>query len=98
MGKIVYTALFLSFMLLSVRNVLAREARAVLHVSGMTCNMCQITIRHRVLKMKGVKEAVVDRKTDTAVVTFDDALETPKAIAGAITELGYPAVVKKGAK
>jgi len=94
MKKIILTSLFLVLILLPARYALAKEATTVLHVSGMTCSTCPITIRHRVLKMKGVHKALVERSSATATITFEDSEQTPEAIAKAITRLGYPTAVK----
>jgi len=98
MGKRILTAVFLSVFFIPTGYALAKEATAVLHVSGMTCSTCQITIRHRVMKMKGVSKAVVKRASATATVTFEDTEQTPAAIARAITKFGYPTVVKEEGK
>ncbi|MFQ5428438.1 MAG: heavy-metal-associated domain-containing protein [Thermodesulfobacteriota bacterium] len=98
MVKIVLTVFFILVMLMPSRYGLAKEATAVLHVSGMTCSSCPITIRHRALKMKGVHKAVVKMSTATATVTYEDTEQSPEAIARAITKLGYPANIKVGGK
>jgi len=94
MEKIIFTALLLSVLLLPARHALAKEATTVLHVSGMTCSSCPITIRRRVLKMKGVRKAVVEMSTATATVTCEDTDQSPDDIAAAITKLGYPTEIK----
>jgi mercuric ion binding protein len=98
MKKIILTALLFSVFFIPTRHALAKEATTVLHVSGMTCSSCPITIRRRLLKIKGVHKAVVKMKTATATVTYEDTEARPSAIAGAITKLGYPAEVKKERK
>jgi len=98
MRKIFLTALFILAILISARHALAKEATTVLRVSGMTCSSCPITIRRRLLKIKGVHKAVVKMKTATATVTYEDTEARPSAIAGAITKLGYPAEVKEERK
>ncbi len=97
MGKLLIVVMLAVLSAMPAGYAFSKEAKAVMHVSGMTCNMCQITIRHRVMKMEGVLKAVVDRKTNTARVTFEDTVQSAGAIAGAITELGYPAVLKENA-
>jgi len=94
MKKIILTALLFSVFVIPTRHALAKEATTVLRVSGMTCSSCPITIRRRLLKIKGVHKAVVKMKTATATVTYEDTEARPSAIAGAITKLGYPAEVK----
>ncbi len=94
MGKIILTAVLFSVFLIPAHYALAKEATTVLHVSGMTCGTCPITIRHRLLKMKGVHKAVVEMATATATVTYEESEERPSAIAGVITKLGYPTEIK----
>jgi len=94
MKKIILIALLFSVFFIPARHALAKEATTVLHVSGMTCSSCPITIRRRLLKIKGVHKAVVKMKTATATVTYEDTEARPSAIAGAITKLGYPTEIK----
>jgi len=73
----------------------AQEQTVTMHVSGMTCGTCPISVRHRALQLKGVHTAAVDLDTATATVTYEDSEQSPQAIAQAITKLGYPATVRK---
>jgi len=71
----------------------AQEKTVRMHVSGMTCGTCPISVRHRAMQMKGVHSAAVDLDTALATVTFEDSEQSPQAIAQAITKLGYPATI-----
>jgi len=71
----------------------AQEQTVSMHVSGMTCGTCPISVRHRAMQMKGVHSATVDLDTALATITFEDSEQTPQAIAQAITKLGYPATI-----
>jgi len=71
----------------------AQEQTVSMHVSGMTCGTCPISVRHRALQMKGVHTAAVDLDTATATVAFEDSEQSAQAIAQAITKLGYPATI-----
>jgi len=94
MRKTVLTiALFLSMTVMHAQNGAAQEQTVTMHVSKMTCSSCPISIRHRALQMKGVHAAVVDYKTATATITYEDSEQTPQAIAETITKLGYPATI-----
>ena len=93
MNKIVLTAAFVSFVTLSAQHGWAQEQTVSMHVSGMTCGTCPISIRHRALQMKGVHSARVDLDSALATVTFEDSEQSPQAIAQAITKLGYPATI-----
>jgi len=75
------------------QSALAQEQTVSMHVSGMTCGTCPITVRHRVLQMRGVHSARVDLDTALATVTFEDSEQSPQTIAQAITKLGYPAII-----
>jgi len=77
------------------QNSNAQEQTVTMHVSGMTCGTCPISVRHRALQMKGVHAAAVDLDTATATVTYEDSEQSPQVIARAITELGYPATIRK---
>jgi len=75
----------------------AQEQTVSMHVSGMTCGTCPISVRHRAMQMKGVHSASVDLDAALATITFENSEQSPQAIAQAITKLGYPATIT-GAK
>ncbi|MBL1353704.1 MAG: cation transporter [Zetaproteobacteria bacterium] len=75
---------------------LAQEKIVHLDISGMTCAVCPITIRHYVLNMKGVHDASIDLKTATALVSYDDQKQSSQKISQSITKLGYPTTISKG--
>jgi len=77
----------------NAHTVFAQEKIVSMHVSGMTCGACPISVRHRAMQMKGVHAATVDLDTAMATVTFEDSEQSPEAIARAITKLGYPATI-----
>jgi len=77
------------------QNSAAQEQTVTMHVSGMTCGTCPISVRHRALQLKGVSAASVALDTATAAVTYEDSEQSPQAIAQAITQLGYPATIRK---
>jgi len=95
MRKMILAAVLLSATAMHAQNAVAREQTVTMHVSGMTCGLCPISIRHRALQLKGVRTAAVDLNTATATVTYEDGEQSPQAIAQAISKLGYPATVKK---
>ncbi len=98
MKKIILTAAFISFVTLSAQQGWTQEQTVRMQVSGMTCGICPISIRHRAMQMKGVLSATADIKTTSATVTFEDSQQSAQAIAQAITQLGYPAVIKEEKK
>jgi len=85
--------LIIAAALLASPALYAQERTATLHISGMTCGTCPITVRHRALNMTGVHAASVDLATASATVQYEDSQQSPQAIAQAITQLGYPATV-----
>lgn len=64
-------------------------------IRNMTCAMCPITVRTAMEHVDGVKSVQVDFNAKTATVVFDPSRTTPKAIAAASTNAGYPATVKR---
>ena len=95
MRRMILTAAFLSMAAMHGQNGAAQEQTVTMHVSGMTCGTCPISVRHRALQLKGVHAATVDLDTATATVTYEDNEQSSRAIARAITKLGYPTTVKK---
>jgi len=91
---LLFTAIF-SMAAMYAQDAIAQEQTVTMHVSGMTCGTCPISIRHRALQMKGVHAATADINTALATVTFEDSEQSPQAIAQAITTLGYPATIEK---
>lgn len=69
------------------------EARLTLHVDGMHCATCPITVRVVVGRLAGVREVSVSLEQARAVVTYDPARVTPAQIIGAIESAGYRARV-----
>ena len=65
-----------------------------LHVPGMTCATCPITIKHGLNKVEGVTKVDVSYEKKEAVVTFDDAKTDIKALTNATTNVGYPSTLK----
>jgi len=91
--KSVLTAAFISFMTLFTQQGWAQEQTISMHVSGMTCGTCPISVRHRAMQMKGVRSVSVDVNTSLATVVYEDSEQSRQAIAQAITKLGYPATI-----
>ena len=69
----------------------AGQATVVLAVKRMTCALCPITVAKAIRAVDGVIDVSVDYKSKRAVVRYDDAATTVKAIAQASTFAGYPA-------
>lgn len=80
-----------AMMLLVPSAAAAGERTVVLAVERMTCALCPITVAKAIRAVDGVRDVSVDYDTKRAVVRYDDAVTTWKAIAGASTNAGYPA-------
>lgn len=65
-----------------------------LAVSGMTCATCPITVKRALTKVPGVTKVEVSYERLEAVVTFDDAKTTVRALIDATTNAGYPSTEK----
>jgi len=95
MNRIASTIIFLLGITLGMAPASAQERTVTLKVAGMTCGMCPISVRHRAMQLPGVKTATSSLESSTATVTYEDNVQTPQAIAEAITKLGYPATIAK---
>jgi len=95
MRKILLFTVIFSMTAIYAQDGIAQEQTVSMHVSGMTCGTCPISVRHRAMQMKGVHAASVDINTALATVTFEDREQSPQAIAQAITEPGYPATIEE---
>jgi mercuric ion binding protein len=74
----------------------AGETRtATLHVEGMTCASCPLTVKQILKKQPGVSEASVDYKSQLAKVSFDPDKVQAEQLAKAVTDFGFPAKVRK---
>ena len=69
----------------------AQTRTASFAVDKMTCATCPITVRTAMLRVAGVRSVEVDFDAKRATVSYDPARATPKAIADASTNAGYPA-------
>ncbi len=69
-----------------------------LSVPGMYCEVCPITVRKALEKVPGVSKVNVSFQKKEAVVTFDDARTSIKALEDATFEAGYESTVKAPAK
>ena len=65
-----------------------------LAVPGMTCATCPITVKRGLSKVEGVTKIEVSYERKEAVVTFDDAKTTTKALTDATSNVGYPSTIK----
>jgi len=75
---------------------LAAVRTVTLSVPGMYCEVCPITVRKALEKVPGVSKVNVSFEKKEAVVTFDDAKTSTKALEDATFEAGYESTVKRG--
>ncbi|TAM90823.1 MAG: mercury resistance system periplasmic binding protein MerP [Candidimonas sp.] len=88
--------LFLIALLAAPLVALAAPPRTVtLDVRNMTCALCPITVKKSLLRVVGVSAAKVDYAKKTAVVTYDPAKVSLKALTQATTNAGYPSTVQR---
>jgi copper chaperone len=66
-------------------------AKAVLKVSGMTCQHCVRSVQTALEGHEGVSRAEVDLQGGRAAIEYDDAVVTPRELAGVVAEEGYEA-------
>lgn len=78
-----------------VTPVWAANQTVKLSVPGMTCVTCPITVKKALSGVEGVIKVDVTFENREAVVTFDDAKTSVKALTDATTNAGYPSSVKQ---
>ncbi|XP_069981182.1 copper-transporting ATPase 1 isoform X2 [Penaeus vannamei] len=67
-----------------------------LEIAGMTCSSCVYAIESNVMKMKGLKSAVVALATERGKFVFDPAITGPRDIIDCINGLGFTATLHTG--
>jgi len=70
------------------------EARVSIHIDGMHCATCPLTVRTVLRGISGVSQASVSVENKRATVLYDPSQVTPERLAKAITDAGYPARVE----
>ncbi len=88
------TAVVLGFGLLASPTAFAGEKTITLTVKNMYCAACPHTVKGSLEAVPGVAKAVVSYKDKIAIVTYDDAKTTVKALTTAPTNAGYPSAPK----
>jgi len=81
---------FACFVCCCVFPVFAAMQQVTLTVPTMDCATCPVTIKVALMKVPGVKKAVVSYARRTAKVTFDDEKATIQALTQATDGAGYP--------
>lgn len=65
---------------------------AVLTVTGMKCGGCESNVTTKLKTLDGVKSATASSKNQEVKVEFDAKKTSLKALAQAITEVGYTVI------
>lgn len=66
-------------------------ATTTLKVSGMSCSHCVHTVTEALEGVAGVTRADVDLQQGRAVVEYDEARTSPRALAATVSDEGYTA-------
>jgi len=74
----------------------SKTRQVTLTVPTMDCATCPVTIRVALLKVPGVKKAVVSYAHRTAQVAFDDEKTDVAALTKATDGAGYPSFLADG--
>ena len=93
-----FRVLLASALLVSAATAVATgelQSQVTLTVEGMTCASCPITVKRLLANVPGVSEASVNYKTREAQVWFDPDKVQADQLARAVTDIGFPAKVKK---
>jgi len=92
--KDLWKILMLAVLLLGAQIAMAANERTVVFaVEKMTCATCPITVRAAMKRVDGVKTVKVDLDSKTATVTFDASVTSASEVAGASSNVGFPATV-----
>lgn len=83
-------ALLALALLCSANGAFAAIRQIRLTVPTMDCATCPVTIRVALMKVPGVKKAVVSYERREARVTFDDSKATVADLTRATDGVGYP--------
>jgi P-type Cu+ transporter len=63
------------------------------NIIGMTCASCASSIDRVLSRTKGIKNANINLATDTAIITYDDAIISDQGVIEAIESVGYDATL-----
>lgn len=72
------------------------QKEITLHVDGMKCQMCNISVNRALKKLDGVIDSKADYKTKSVIVKYDEKKVTTKDMLKAIKDVGFnPTVPSK---
>ena len=63
-------------------------------IEGMTCASCVGRVEKALSAVAGVANASVNLATETAIVSYDDAVDT-KVLTKTLADVGYPAITEE---
>lgn len=66
----------------------------ILDVAGMSCSLCEITVKKALERVPGVVAAKADNDLKRAEVKFDPAKVAPSELAAILSKSGFPASVR----
>ena len=69
----------------------AKDVKADIKVSGMTCSACEVSVKSALVKVQGVKSAEVSHQKGTATVVYDDTQANEQQLRDAINKTGFKA-------
>ena len=85
------STIFLMAGLIQSSGALATERTVNFTVENMTCASCPYIVKQSMAAVPGVARVQVSLRTQSAIVTFDDAKTTAATIAAASAKAGFPA-------
>ncbi|HXZ30428.1 MAG TPA: copper ion binding protein, partial [Dehalococcoidia bacterium] len=69
--------------------------KAIIHVTGMTCSTCAVTVEKGLSETSGVKQAFVNLANEKATLEYDPAKTDLTKIRGIVSGLGYGVATRK---
>jgi copper chaperone len=63
--------------------------KTILHVEGMSCGHCKMTVEKALKALTGVAKAEVDLAGNTAAVSYEETACTPERLKQAVADAGY---------
>jgi mercuric ion binding protein len=85
-------------LLLLAASAYAKDVKAEIKVSGMTCGACSVSVKSALTKVKGVKSAEVSYEKGLATVVYDDEQTNDQQLREAINRTGFKAEPDQGKK
>lgn len=69
--------------------------KTILHVEGMTCDHCEMTVQASVKELDGLVKVKANHVDSTTLVKFDASKTTIEEISKAIEKKGYKVIAEK---